>query len=94
VPIPTSYYVWYRLAGDAADAHKAIAAMLKDVFVSTGILGRLLVRRDDPRTWMEAYENVADGKLFEEKLDAAELRYEVARFAADGRHREPFVSPL
>ena len=89
---PTHYYVWYRLQGDGADAHKAITQMLKDVFVHAGIFGRVLVRRDDPRTWMEVYENVVDAKLFEDKLHAAAHRYDVARFAEGGRHVEAFVS--
>lgn len=92
MPAPTHYYVWYRLAGDGGEAHKAISGLLKDMFVHAGIFGRVLVRRDDPRTWMEVYENVVDAKLFEEKLHAAEHRYDVARFAEDGRHLEPFVS--
>jgi len=95
VAAPTHYYVWYRLRGDdGADAHRAVTQMLKDVFVHAGILGRVLVRRDDPRTWMEVYENVADPRLFEEKLLAAAHRYDVARFAEDGRHLEAFVSPF
>ena len=91
---PTNYYVWYRLDGDGGEAHKAIDAMLKDMFVHAGVLGRVLVRRDDPRTWMEVYENVADARLFEEKLHAAVHRHDVARFAENGRHLEPFVSPF
>ena len=91
---PTHYYVWYRLQGDGADAHKAVTQMLKDVFVHAGIFGRVLIRRDDPRTWMEVYENVVDARLFEEKLLAAAHRYDLARFAVDGRHLEAFVSPF
>jgi hypothetical protein len=90
----THYYIWYRLEGDGAQAHKAVAAMLQDMFVHAGVSGRVLVRRDDPRTWMEVYENIADTRLFEEKLHAAELRHEAASFTADGRHREAFVAPF
>ena len=90
----THYYVWYRLAGDGAQAHKAVAAMMQDMFVHAGVTGRVLVRRDDPRTWMEVYENVADARLFEEKLRAAEHRHEVAGLTADGRHLEAFVPPF
>ena len=58
-----------------------------------GVQGRVLVRRDDPRTWMEIYENVADTAAFELALAAAVQRHEAARFAEGGkRHTEPFVA--
>jgi hypothetical protein len=87
------YYVWYRVAGEPADAQAAVDALLHDVFRHAGVLGRVLVRRDDPRTWMEIYEHVGDTALFERELVAAVERHGVARFALDGRrHTEPFVA--
>ena len=87
------YYIWYRVAGDVGAARMAVDALMRDVFAIAGVTGRLLVRRDDPRTWMEIYENVADAARFEEVLAAGALRHEVARFAQDGkRHLEPFLA--
>lgn len=89
------YYVWYRVAGDLGAARTAVDALLRDVLASAGVTGRVLVRRDDPRTWMEIYENVADACLFEENLERAALRHDIARVAEGGRrHVEPFVSPI
>ena len=92
VAIATHYYVWYRVAGDAGEARTAIDALLHDVFATAGIAGRVLIRRDDPRTWMEVYENVADAKSFETKLAVAEQRRDVGRFTDGKRHVEPFVA--
>jgi len=87
------YYVWYRVKGDAAHAQAAVDALLHDVFRNAGVMGRVLVRRDDPRTWMEIYEHVGDAALFERELIAAVDRHRVAGFAEDGRrHTEPFVA--
>jgi hypothetical protein len=88
------YYVWYRVTGDAAAARAAVAALLLDVRVATGVAGRMLVRRDDPATWMEIYEGVADVGRFEAALAAGVARHGVAAFiAGGGRHAEPFVAP-
>ena len=91
----THYYIWYRVAGDVVEARAAVAAVVRDVSLQTGVTGRMLVRRDDPRTWMEIYENVVDAPKFEQALIAGALRHEAARFAENGaRHVEPFVTPV
>ncbi|MFO1317612.1 MAG: DUF4936 family protein [Burkholderiales bacterium] len=91
----THYYIWYRVAGDPAAARAAVDAALHDVFLHAGVTGKVLVRRDDPRTWMEIYEHVADGALFERELAGAVARHGLARYAEAGaRHVEPFVAPV
>ncbi|MBK9115389.1 MAG: DUF4936 family protein [Betaproteobacteria bacterium] len=91
---PCHYYIWYRVGGDAAAARAAVDAVLHDVFEHAGVAGRALVRRDDPGTWMEVYEHVADGALFERALAAAVARHGLAQHAEGGvRHVEPFVAP-
>ena len=91
----THYYVWYRIAGDPAAARAAVDALLADLVRHAGVTGRVLVRRDDPRTWMEIYEHVADVPLFERELAAGAARHAVAQLAEDGkRHTEPFVAPV
>lgn len=89
----THYYVWYRIEGDPASARKAVDGVLRDIAIQCGVNGRVLVRRDDPRTWMEIYEKVADTAAFELALLAAVQRHEAAGFAEAGRrHAEPFVA--
>jgi len=91
----THYYIWYRVAGDLISARTAVDALRADLFLHAGVTGRLLVRRDDPRTWMEIYEHVADVPLFERELAAGIARHDVTRCAEDGmRHTEPFVAPV
>ena len=59
------FYVWYRLQGTPAAAMPAIAALQVDLAARTGIRGRVLIRRDDPNTWMEIYEDVRSPETFE-----------------------------
>ena len=41
---------------------------------ATGVRGRLMRRRDDPGTWMEVYEGIADAVAFESALNEAAAR--------------------
>lgn len=87
------YYVWYRVPGAPAAARRAITALQDDLEASTGIRGRVLVRRDDPATWMEIYEGVAAPAQFEAALGAGVERHRAAEFAQDrARHTETFVA--
>ena len=93
MPTPTHYYIWFRVNGDLQQARSAVAALKADLNVRTGIAGQLLQGRDNPRTWMEIYENVTDAAAFERELEAAVARHGVARFAENGRRNvEAFVS--
>jgi hypothetical protein len=90
----THYYIWYRVHGDPGAARHAVDATLADVFIHAGVQGRVLVRRDDPRTWMEVYEHVADTRLFEDELARALARHGAAAYAEGNvRHTEAFVAP-
>ncbi|MEP7329255.1 MAG: DUF4936 family protein [Betaproteobacteria bacterium] len=92
-PSVIHYYIWYRVEGDAVAVRLAIDAMQHDVATRTGIRGRVLVRRDDPHTWMEIYEDVAAAASFEHELAAAVERHRIADFAHDrARHTEAFVA--
>lgn len=89
-----AFYVWYRVTGDPAAARGAVDGVLRDVAGSLGVAGRVRVKRDDPRTWMEIYEDVGDPARFERELAAAVLRHGLARHVEDGRrHVEAFVDP-
>jgi hypothetical protein len=92
VPGASHYYVWYRVTGDPAAAREAVAALLHDLLAHAGVSGRVLVRRDDPTTWMEVYEDVADVERFERALAAGVAHHAVAGYAEGGtRHTEAFV---
>jgi hypothetical protein len=86
-----SYFVWYKLAGDACEARAAVTAMMLDVAMECGVVGRLLKRADDPATWMEVYEAVDDPAHFEDALAHALDRHGASLFADGGRHVERFV---
>lgn len=89
------YYIYYRITREAHDEfRKRVTAMQARLVSQAGVAGKLLVRCDDPQTWMEIYENVADKARFEAALDAAVQHYELGTFLAAGeaRHMECFVS--
>lgn len=86
-------YVYYRLHGERAAAHAAVAALFEDLETRTGVAGRLLERRDGSGTWLEVYEPVADGARFLRDLATGVARHRLDRFAVDGRRvTERFVA--
>ena len=87
-------YVYYRVASDDAGARSAIAALQADVEAETGIAGSLLARCDDPATWMEIYEPVADAAMFARRLEALALRHRAAAITGDGRRHAECFAPL
>lgn len=82
----TSYYVYYRVEVARVAAIRArVQAMFRDIERATGVQGRWMRRRDDPTTYMEVYEKVADEAAFE-----AVLERETAALGLE-RHVERFV---
>lgn len=82
----TSYYIYYRVAPARVPALRAqIERVFAAVERETGVRGRWMRRRDQPGTYMEVYEDVADAQEFEALLarEAAALGLE--------RHVERFV---
>jgi len=66
----TNFYVYYRVeAARAATLRGDIEILFEKIQKQTGILGRWMRRRDDPSTYMEVYEGVADDKAFEALLE-------------------------
>jgi len=65
-----NYYIYYRVApSEAARVRAVVDAVQSALGQDTGIQGRLLRRDDDPSTWMEIYEGVADPLRFEAALE-------------------------
>jgi len=82
------YYIYYRVQPDQAGrARRLVGAMQDDVLKDTGARGRLLRRRDDPSTWMEIYDDVADEAAFERALAAALERHGFSGVLATGSRR-------
>lgn len=88
---PVHYFVWYRIAADAAEVRSAINGVLHDVALACAVTGKLFVRRDDPHTWMEAWEPVPDAAKFEAALAAAVARHGLERMLDGPRHVERFI---
>ena len=66
----TNYYVYYRVDAERVDAvGPSVQKLFKTIEKETGIRGRWMRRRDDPSTYMEVYEGVADDKTFETLLE-------------------------
>lgn len=85
-------YIYYRVAS-ATQAAVAAAAILAHIEQQCGVTGRLMRRADDPATWMEVYEDVADLECFMAALAAAEAASGIENCLAAGarRMRERFV---
>ncbi len=90
-----TYYIYYKVpAANTATALAAVNALHHHLAEATGIVGRLLRRRDDPTTWMEIYEPVPDAASFEEKLRELADAHALAGWLAPGsaRRQEIFQS--
>jgi len=66
----TNYYVYYRVDATRLDSVRfSIQELFKVIERETGIRGQWMRRRDDPATYMEVYEGVADDQKFEALLE-------------------------
>jgi len=89
----THLYVYYRVIADTQAARTSVATLMNEIQTATGVIGRLLMRCDDPGTWMEIYEPIDDAAGFSRTLAALVARYRVAAIAVDGRrHTECFTA--
>jgi hypothetical protein len=89
-----NYYIYYRVApSEAARVRALVAAVQSALREDTGIQGRLLRRSDDPSTWMEIYEAVADPPQFEAALERllAQHGFEGCMAPDSRRHCERFI---
>ncbi|AUL99840.1 DUF4936 domain-containing protein [Zoogloeaceae bacteirum Par-f-2] len=92
---PIDFYVYFRLREDIdqQDAAAGILAMQAALARRTGVSGRLMRRRGDPRTWMEIYEAVTDPAGFEHALAETVAEHKLGELLEPGsaRHLEQFV---
>ena len=66
----TNYYVYYRVdPAQLGELRGAIERLFGSIERETGVRGRWMHRRDDPTTYMEVYEGVAEDKTFEVLLE-------------------------
>ena len=89
-----NYYIYYRVApSDAVRVRAVVDAVQSALRQDTGIQGRLLRRDDDPSTWMEIYESVADPLRFEAALDRllAQHSFDGCVVSDSRRHTERFT---
>lgn len=87
-----SYYIYYRVPpGKASLARAAVDALQRELSATTGVAGRTLRRRDDETTWMEIYEDVADGPRFEAALTGLVERHGIPALLAPGSSRKQEV---
>jgi hypothetical protein len=64
-----NYYVYYRVAPEQLRAmRQSVERLFGRVEKECGVRGRWMRRRDDPTTYMEVYEGVADEQAFEALL--------------------------
>lgn len=89
-----NYYIYYRVApSETARARAVVGAVQSALHQDTGIHGRLLRRDDDPSTWMEIYEGVADPLRFEAALERllAQHGFDGCMALDSHRHTERFT---
>lgn len=86
-----SYCVWYRVLDDGPDTERIVRSLMARLACRTGITGRLMRKRDEPRLWMEVYAGVAEPAAFEAALRELADTYDVDMLLAGERHIECFV---
>ena len=65
-----NYYVYYKVdARRLAELRPAVESLFAAIERQCGVRGRWMHRRDDPTTYMEVYEGVADTAAFEALLE-------------------------
>ena len=85
-------YVYYRIdPAQAALAAGRVDALLGAMAEHCGPPPRRMIRCNDPATWMEIFEGIADFKRFEAALNACAETFNCAAFTRGDRHLECFV---
>ncbi|HEY8251090.1 MAG TPA: DUF4936 family protein [Burkholderiales bacterium] len=75
-----NYYVYYKVAPERL---KEVRLQVEKLFAAieehSGVRGRWMRRRDDPTTYMEVYEGVADERGFDALLEREGARLGLQR---------------
>jgi len=88
-------YVYYRIdLAHAGLAATRIDALLNAMAAHCSHHPRRLNRCDDPATWMEIYEGIADFSTFSVVLNSSVQTFNCAAFTLGERHLECFSTPL
>ena len=83
-----SYYIYYRVASNHAEACEAkVLELFSAIKQSTNVAGRLLKKRSEPLLWMEIYENVRDDAKFELELAQTATQLKLAECLEEGSTR-------
>ncbi|MCP5278765.1 MAG: DUF4936 family protein [Thiobacillus sp.] len=83
-------YVWYRVEKDDRDTENAVRGMMARLACRSGVAGRLLKKRDEPRLWMEVYAGVADQDGFERLMAQKVDEFDLGMFIDGERRVEAF----
>jgi quinol monooxygenase YgiN len=76
----THYYVYYKIAPEHLNrVRAAVQGLFQTIETECGVRGRWMHRRDDPSTYMEVYEDVADTAAFEALLEREGAKLGVQR---------------
>ena len=75
-----NYYVYYKIPPErVAELRAAIEKLFTLIEKQSGVRGRWMHRRDDPATYMEVYEGVADEHAFEALIEREGAKLGLAR---------------
>jgi len=85
-------YVYYRIDPEQASlAATRIDALLNTMATHCSQPPRRLARCDDPTTWMEIYEGIANSDAFTAALNRAAEALNYGEFTLGKRHLECFL---
>ena len=85
-----SLYVWYRVERDDTETEFLVRSMLARLACRSGVMGRLMRKLDEPRLWLEIYEDVADPARFAADLEQALEHFDLGVRIDGARHAEWF----
>lgn len=86
--MPLAFYVYYRIDPLVErEARLRVDKLFERLQERCSVRGRLLTKCDEPNLWMEAYEGVDDGALFESALRAEAASLELEAVLLPGNHR-------
>ena len=75
-----NYYVYYKVPAERIPGlHMKVQELFLEIEKQCGVRGRWMRRRDDPSTYMEVYEGIADERAFEALLEREGAKLGVER---------------